>query len=146
MNYGRLALAAVVATVVDLAYGFVVFGMVFSSVLTSAPAGVFRTVEQTAARWPAAVGGTLIGMLAATFIYAKGYEGKSGLGEGLRFGLLIGLLEAGYFSIATSAVMNYGYKLAAIFAIANIPEWLLVGAVVGMLYRPAAAARLAAAR
>ena len=141
MNYGRLVLAAVVATVVDLCYGYGVFGTALSSFLSAAPAGVFRSVEQTSARWPALVGGTLIGMLAATFIYAKGYEGKSGLGEGLRFGLLIGLLEAGYFSIASSAVINYGYKMAAVFAIANIPEWLLVGAFIGMLYKPAGAAK-----
>jgi hypothetical protein len=141
MDYGRLVLAAVVATVVDLCYGYGVFGTALSSFLSAAPAGVFRSLEQTSARWPALVGGTFLGMLAATWIYAKGYEGRSGLAEGLRFGFLVSLFAAGYFSIANSAVINYGYKLAAIFAIAGVGEWLLVGAFIGMLYKPAAAAK-----
>jgi hypothetical protein len=123
--------------VVDLAYGFFVYGMALGSFFTVAP-GVFRPVDAVTAHLPAMFGGTLLAMVAATLIYAKGYEGKNGLGEGVRFGLLAGLLLAGYFAIAGSATMNYGLKLAAIMALASIPEWLLVGATIGLLYKPAA--------
>ena len=140
MNYGRLVLAAVVAMVVDLIYGYLVFGMALGSSMAVAP-GVFRPLDAVTQHLPALVGGTLLGMLAATAIFAKGYEGKSGLAEGLRFGLLIAIFSAGYFNIAGSAVMNYGLKLAAVNSVAGVGEWLIVGATIGLLYRPAAAAK-----
>ena len=141
MNYGRLVLAAVVAMVVDLAYGFVVFGMALGNVFASAPAGVFRPMEETMMRLPALIGGDLLGMLAAAAIYAKGYEGKGGIAEGVRFGLLVGIFSAGYFNIANSATINYGLKLAAVMSVAGIVEWLVVGVTIGLLYKPAVAAR-----
>ena len=39
--------------------------------------------------------GILVAMIAAAFIYAKGYEGGAGVQEGVRFGALIGLFMAG---------------------------------------------------
>ena len=140
MNYGRLVLAAVVAMVVDLIYGFAVFGMALGNVMSVAP-GVYRPLDAVTQHLPAMFGGTLLGMLAATAIYAKGYEGKSGLGEGVRFGLLVAIFSAGYFVIAGSAVMNYGLKLAAIMSVAGVGEWIIVGATIGLLYKPAAAAK-----
>ena len=140
MNYGRLVLAAVVAMVVDLIYGYVVFGMALGSFMTAAP-GVFRPLDAVTQHLPAMLGGTLLGMLAATAIYAKGYEGKSGLAEGIRFGLLVAIFAAGYFNIAGSAVMNYGLKLAAVNSIAGVGEWIIVGATIGLLYKPAAAVK-----
>jgi hypothetical protein len=140
MNYGRLVLAAVVATVVDLCYGFAVYGMGLANFYAVVP-GVFRSADEAMAHVPAAVGGTLLGMLAATAIYAKGYEGRSGVGEGARFGILVAIFSAGYFNIAGSAVMKYGLKLAAISSVAGVGEWLIVGIVIGLLYKPAAAAK-----
>src|SRR4051812_26887168 len=96
MNMGRLALAAVAATMVDGIYGFVVFGNALASRFEAFP-GVFRSAESGPAALPIMFCGILVGMFAVTYIYAKGYEGGSGLQEGLRFGLLIGIFAAGYF-------------------------------------------------
>jgi hypothetical protein len=38
-------------------------------------------------------------MVAAGYIYAKGYEGGSGIAEGARFGAAIGLFAVGYAAI-----------------------------------------------
>jgi len=135
MNYGRVVLAAAVATVVDLTYGGVMYGMALKSFFDGAR-NVFRAPDAVDQHLPAMIGGTLLAMLAATLIYAKGYQGRGGLGDGLRFGLLAGLLMAGYFCITGSATMNYGLRLAGIMAASSIPEWLLVGAAIGCLYRP----------
>ena len=72
MNYGRLVLAAVVATVVDLAYGYVVYGLGLASIFATAT-GVFRPMDETVAHLPALVGGILLGMLAATFSVCNFY-------------------------------------------------------------------------
>ena len=140
MNYGRLVAAAIAATVVDLAYGFVVYGTALASYFATAP-GVFRAADQTSAHLPALIGGIALGMLVASFIYAKGYEGKGGVVEGLRFGLVVGLFVAGYVNIAGSAIINYGLRIAGVLSVAGIGEWLIVGAVISLVYKPATAGK-----
>jgi hypothetical protein len=47
-------------------------------------------------------------MFAATYIYAKGYEGGSGVEEGLRFGAVVGVFVVGYTAIVNYAIQNIG--------------------------------------
>jgi hypothetical protein len=84
--------------------------------------------------------GLLFAMFVATYLYAKGYEGGNGLQEGMRFGVLIGLLVVGYVAGVDYATMNIGRRMAAYFALANLVEWIVVGMTIGAIYRPAAAA------
>jgi hypothetical protein len=77
-------------------------------------------------------------MFAVTCVYAKGYEGGNGLMEGLRFGLLIGLFDAGYFIGVDYGILNIGRRLAVMMALAGLVEWLVVGSAIGLIYRPAA--------
>jgi hypothetical protein len=139
MNTTRLALAALAATVVDGVYGFVVYGNAMAGQFAAFP-GVFRSAESGAAYLPAMFGGILVGMCAVTFIYAKGYEGRGGAVEGLRFGLLIAIFNAGYVIATDYGILNIGRHLAAAMALAGLGEWLLVGATIGLIYRPAAGA------
>ena len=142
MNYARLALAAVVAAVVDIVYGGLVYGMLLTSQFQAFPA-VFRSTESQMAYLPSMFGGILIGIFAVTAIYAKGYEGGSGVAEGLRFGLLVAIFNAGYFVATSYAILNIGRALTVSMAVAGLVEWLLVGATIGLFYKPlpAAAAR-----
>jgi hypothetical protein len=139
MNIARLALAAVAATVVDGIYGFAVYGTAMAPSFAAFP-GVFRSTESQTAYLPVMFCGILVGMLAATYIYAKGYEGGNGLREGVRFGLLIGIFNAGYVVGTTYGVLNIGRRLALAMALAGLGEWLLVGATIGLLYRAGRAA------
>jgi hypothetical protein len=134
MNYGRLALAAVVGTVVDMIYGFLVYGMLLTSQFAQYP-DVYRPGEDMS-YMPMLAAGVFISVLAATFIYAKGYEGRSGVEEGLRFGAIIGLLVVG-FSVINYAVLKIGRRLALSMAAAGFVEWLVLGLVIGLVYKPA---------
>jgi len=51
--------------------------------------------------------GILVGMSAVTWIYAKGYEGGSGLQEGLRFGATLALPITRSQSIKIYGVTGY---------------------------------------
>ena len=77
MNYGRLALAAVVATVVDSVYGFL-SGTLLASEFDRYPY-VFRPPEVGPSYLPLMFVGILLAMFAAAYIYAKGYEGGAGV-------------------------------------------------------------------
>ena len=136
MNMGRLALAALAATLVDGIYGFLVFGNALVSQFEAFP-GVFRPADGGAGPLPLMFAGILVGMFAVTYIYAKGYEGGSGLQEGLRFGLLVGVFVAGYFIGVDYGILNIGRRLALVMAVGSLGEWLLVGCTIGLIYKPA---------
>jgi hypothetical protein len=134
MNYGRIALAAVVATIVDAAYGFGVYGSLLTSQFARFP-GVYRPMETQGTYMPILFGGVFLAMIAASVIYAKGYEGGSGIAEGLRFGVLIGLVEVGYAAIIMFAIANIDQAMAVRLAAANFVEWVLAGVVIGLIYK-----------
>jgi hypothetical protein len=144
MNYGRLALAAIAATFVDAVYGFVVYGNIISSEFARYPA-IYRSTETQTAYLPAMFAGLLFAMLVASYLYAKGYEGGSGLQEGMRFGVLVGLVMVGYVAGVNYATMNIGKRLAAYYALAGLVEWVVVGMAIGFVYHPAAKVRAAGA-
>ena len=82
-------------------------------------------------------GGLFIAIVAAAMIYAKGYEGGSGAAEGLRFGLLLGVFVVFAFASVDYAVLNIGRKLAVMTAAAGFAEWLVIGTIIGLVYKPA---------
>jgi uncharacterized protein DUF1761 len=135
MNYTRLALAAVVATIVDMVYGFAVYGIALSSEFGRYP-NVFRPMDEINAKIPFMIVGTLVAMFAVAYIYAKGYEGRSGTQEGLRFGALVGVFAVGYIAVGNYVVMNIGRRLAVSMAVAGLVEWIVVGLALGVVYKP----------
>jgi hypothetical protein len=136
MNYARLALAAVAATIFDAIYGFLVYGMLLAPEFARYP-GVYRSSEAGQAFLPLMFGGLLIAIFAVAVIYAKGYEGGSGAAEGARFGFLVGVFVVFAFAAVNYAVLNVGRKIAVMTAAAAFVEWLAIGLVIGLVYRPA---------
>ena len=136
MNYARLVLAAVAATVFDAVYGFLVYGMLLAPEFARYP-GVYRSNEAGQAFLPLMFGGLFIAIAAAAIIYAKGYEGGSGVAEGARFGALLGVFVVFAFAAVDYAVLNIGRRLAVMTAAAGFVEWLVIGVIIGLVYKPA---------
>jgi hypothetical protein len=145
MNYSRLALAAVAATVVDGVYGYLVYGQVIGSEFLRYP-DIYRSNESQPAYLPLMFVGILFAMFVAAYLYAKGYEGGSGLQEGMRFGVLVGLLMVGYVAGTDYATMRIGKRLTLYFGLAQLVEWVVAGITIGLVYRPAAPAQAASSR
>lgn len=135
MNYARLALAAVVATVVDACYGVTVYGMVLHGEFEKYPA-VYRAGDAGQAYLPLMFGGLFVAIVVVAMIYAKGYEGGSGLVEGLRFGLMLGVFVFLAFGGVNYGVLNIGRRLALYAAVAGLVEWTIIGLVIGLMYKP----------
>src|SRR5206468_9530862 len=110
--------------VFDVVYGFVVYGTLLSGQFEGYPA-VYRSAETGPGYVPLMFCGILIAMAAAATIYAKGYEGGSGVSEGARFGVLLGIFVATAFSGVNYAVLNIGRRLAVATAAAGFVEWVL---------------------
>ena len=134
MNYTRIALAAVVATVVDAVYGFLVYGMLLVPQFANYPA-VYRSNDAGMAYLPLMFAGIFVGMLVAATIYAKGYDGGSGVAEGARFGVLLGVFIAVIFAGVNYATLNIGRRHSLYMAAAGFVEWTLAGIAIGLVYR-----------
>ena|SRR5260221_704184 len=118
MNFGRVVAAALAATVWDAIYGFLVYGMLLVPEFARYPA-VYRSNEAGAAFLPLMFAGILVAMMAASAIYAKGYEGGSAVAEGARFGLLIAVFVVCIFTGVNYATLNMGRRMAAVLAAAG---------------------------
>jgi hypothetical protein len=136
MNYGRLVAAALAATVVDAVYGVVVWGLVLPGEFARYPQ-IYRPAGDTSG-FALMFAGIFAAMCCATWIFAKGYEGGTGLFEGVKFGVVVGLLMAAYTASANYGTMRIGKKLALTYLMGGFGEWLFVGLVIGLVYKPAA--------
>jgi hypothetical protein len=135
MNYGRIALAAVAATVVDAVYGFLVYGLLLAGQFARFP-GVYRSNDVGPSYLPLMFVGILIAMVAVASIYAKGYEGGAGAAEGMRFGVLFGVFAAAFYAGVSYATLNIGRRMALALALAGFVEWVLAGTAIGLTYKP----------
>jgi len=88
---------------------------------------------------PLMFGGGLLAMFVLAYIYSKGYEGRSGVQEGLRFGLLLGVFMTAFVSIPIYGSFNIDARLGMMASVVSFVEMLVVGTAIGVAYRPAAA-------
>lgn len=79
----------------------------------------------------------LLSVLFFTKLYVGGWEeGKSGVGQGLRFGAMAGCFVASYYALMSYFVYPVSCKLASAWFAALVMEFAIVGAVVGAIYQP----------
>ena len=138
MNFPRVALAAVAAWVLYLGLGFLVHGFLLKDTYLQY-VGVMRPEAQANAILPIAFACALVGFFAFAYAYAKGYEGGNGLQEGLRFGVLVGIMLCAFGSVWDYMMWPISPGLLAAWLIDFVVEFAIYGMVVGLIYKPAAA-------
>jgi len=138
MNYARLVLATLGGFIAYFVIGGLSFGLVPSlrSEFLKYPA-VYRTQESIKSVMPGGMAAMFVAILALAVLYAKLYRGASGLTEGATFGALIGVFAIGSFVVHNYVNLNIGLKLTMQQAVAYFLEWLIVGIVFGLIYKPA---------
>lgn len=138
MNFPRIALAALGAFVTYFILGFVLFAIIptLRNEFAKYPA-VYRSQEGIKRTMPFGMAAMFVAMLALAILYAMLYKGGSGIVEGAYFGALIGLFAVCSFVIHNYVNLNIGIAITIQQSIAYFIEWLLVGTVIGLIYRPA---------
>ena len=145
MNLARVALAAVVAWAVYLGVSFVVHTVLLKDIYLQHVSAMRPEAEQNSIL-PIGFGFALVGFFAFAYTYAKGYEGGSGVQEGLRFGVLVGILICCFRVIWDHMVWPVSLQLTAAWMVEYIVEFALYGIIVGSIYKPfPRAARVSAA-
>ncbi|VAW13682.1 hypothetical protein MNBD_BACTEROID01-559 [hydrothermal vent metagenome] len=78
---------------------------------------------------------SLVLSLLFVYIFTKGYEGK-GIAEGIRYGIIIGLLMNTVGMFSQYVVYPIPLSLAIQWFVFGIIEFLICGIVVALVYRP----------
>ena len=137
MNYGRIALASVCGIVAYFVVGTGIFFLVPQMINEGLKhSAVFRPREGQMAGMPAIMAATLVAILVLAVLYAMVYRGGSGLAGGARFGALIGVFVVCAFVVHNYVNLNISLTLALMQAGAYFVQWTVVGAVIGLLYKP----------
>jgi len=138
MDYSRIALAALGGTVAYFVLGFLFFALLpLRREFEKYPA-VYRTQADMKGVMPLGMFAMLLAIAVLAVLYAMLYRGGSGLMEGARFGMLVGLYAVGSFVLHNHVNLNIGAKLTVQQAVAYFVEWTVVGIVIGLIYRGAA--------
>jgi hypothetical protein len=137
MNFSRLAVAALTAWAAFLLIGSVVHGVLLTDLSARQASGVR---DDPMSSW-VGFGMALIGFFAFAYTYAKGYEGGSGMHEGMRFGVLVALMLVTLAAVWGYIVFPISRGLAAALAIDYVVEFAIYGMIVGSIYRPRRPAR-----
>jgi len=139
MNYPRILIASVCAFVAYFVYGGILFGLLpwLRTEFAKYPA-VYRSQEGIKSVMSFGMLAMFVALAAITVLYAMVYSGGSGVVEGARFGSLIGIFAVGSFVVHNYVNLNIGLKLTIQQSIAYFVQWVLVGIVIGLVYKPAA--------
>jgi len=130
MNTKRYILSAIAVFVAVFLFDFLVHGMLLKDLYT-----------QTASLWRPEAEHKMIFMFMSqlafavilTFIFTRNYEDK-GLGEGLRFGLYMGLLLA-TIDLGTYCYMPIPLALTLSWVAASIGRGIIAGIVLSLVYK-----------
>ena len=138
MNYTRIVLAGVGATVVYFVLGFVLFALTpLADEYRKFPA-IYRTPDAMKRVAPIGMLGMLAAFIALAGLYALACRGEAPFLEGARFGALVGVFAIGSFVLHNYVNLNIGLKLTLGQAVAYFIQWVVAGIVLGLLYRPMA--------
>jgi hypothetical protein len=144
MNLARVATAALISWVVYMGISYLVHAVLLKDIYMQ-HAAAMRPETEASAILPIGFLFALVGFFAFAYAYAKGYEGGSGAQEGLRFGVLVGILICCFSTIWGYMVWPMSVQLAAAWMVDYIVEFALYGMIVGAVYKPAGRAARAGA-
>ena len=137
MNYARIALAALGATV---AY-FVMGGLLFAALpwlqeeFMKHPA-VYRTQDDMKGVMPIGMISIAVAIVVVTVLFAMAHLAGGRVVDGARFGALIGAFVVFGFVLHNHMLLNVGMKLTMGQAISYFPQWLVVGVAISIIYAP----------
>jgi hypothetical protein len=136
MNFARVGLAALAAWAGYLALGFLIHDVMLADLWAALQRdGVARSAAAGNALMPLGIALAVPGALAFAYAYAKGYEGGPGLQEGLRFGVLVGLMLVTLGLVWNYVTFPLPLQYLTSIAVATVIQFAAVGMVVGLIYR-----------
>ena len=137
MNYARIALASLGATVAYFVLGFIMFAALpaMKSEFMKYP-DVYRSREGMMKVMPYSMVSILISIVVVAVLYAKIYPAGGGIASGAYLGALIGIFSVCIFVVHNYVNLNIGLALTLYQGITYFIEWVIVGTAIGIIYKP----------
>jgi hypothetical protein len=137
MNHARIALAFFGATVAYFVCGFIMFGALpgMKSEFMKYP-NVYRSQDAMTKAMPYNVVAILISIVVVAVLYARIYPAGGGIASGIYLGALIGIFSVCTFVLHNYATLNIGVTLTLYEGITYFIQWVIVGAAIGLIYKP----------
>lgn len=132
MNKKRYALSVVAAFVAMHLYEFLLHGNLLMGMYKET-AALWRPQEEMATYFPVMLVSQLAMVLVVTYLFTLKYEGR-GIGEGVRFGAIIGIIWA-IMMVTSYAYMPIPAALGVAWFAGGFIEGIVVGIVLALTYR-----------
>ena len=136
MNISRIAPASLGAFVAYFVVGALIFTLPSAKTEFLKYPAVHRSQEGIKSVMPAGMVAMFLGMVVLAVLYAMVYRSGPPVAEGARFGALIGVFAICAFVVHNYVNLNIGLKLTLQQSLAYFIEWVVVGTVIGLIYRP----------
>ena len=133
----RFILAFIAAYVFMFAWGWLLNGVLLKDVYAETP-NIFRPRDEMMSLFHWILIGQAVLILAFILIYARGFAG-GGVSAGIRLGVLLEVAAIG-MRMAMYAVQPFPGKLLVYGSLSGLVEMVIVGAIVGAIYKPSSRA------
>ena len=133
MNTKRLFGAFAAAFIFAFLFEWLLHDVILRGSEAALPQGLARTPADFQNHFLWVVLGEAIMILIFTMIYARGF-GVGGVGEGVRLGIMFGIVYTGANLISYGAQPFPGH-LITVYSIAGLIEYAIAGAIVGTIYK-----------
>lgn len=134
MKNKTLWIGFVVVFIITQGLGFVVHTLMMADTYASL-GSVFRPgAEMMDMTWMMLVSSAVM-LFMFCYIFTRGYEGK-GIMEGVRYGLMIGVMMAGAMAIDPHVIFPLPSDVATVWLLTGVGSLMVSGAVFAAIYKP----------
>ena len=133
MNWKKFFIAFIAAFVFMFLWGWLYNGVLLRDVYAEAQ-NLFRPQNEMMSLFHWIIIGQALLVFAFVSIFASGFAG-GGIGAGIRLGILLEILAIGA-RLMIYAVQPFPAKLIILWSVGGLIEMIIVGAVVGAIYKP----------
>ena len=134
MNWKQFIIAVIVGFIALGVMDYIIHEVILGAAYAPLAGTVFRTREDVNSRMWAMLLGELIFVVMFVWIYTFGFKGK-GIVEGVRYGLYIGLMFSIVASLSAWAMVPITGWLALMWTIFGLIESIILGLIVGAIYK-----------
>ena len=135
MNKGRIIVTGIILSIIYIALEYVEHGILLKNMYIQTST-IWRTeADMNQLCWLMTIGEIIFAFMFG-IIYANGYEArKNGLGQGFRFGILMGLLLGPIYGLSWYVVLPIPGMLATYWIIGMFVQMIVLGIVAGLVYK-----------
>jgi hypothetical protein len=135
MNWKRFFIAFIAAYVFIFVWGWLLNGVVLKDVYAETP-NLWRSQSEMMSLFHWIIIGQALIVFAFVMIYASGFAGGGGVIAGIRLGVLLEIAAIG-MRLGFYTVQPIPGKLILYGSVGGLIEMIIVGAMVGAIYKPA---------